>query len=146
MSAHCLPIKSQNCQERRLQVQHFTLLFQMQNIGFGSTGVCRKGNFDILGEKVVVFLPFSFPPPHLFLYSCSVFWSWEFTGPHFRGKRFGELKTYGFRRKNCRWVVEDFHHHFRLNVTYFFVFLSGFLDLIVLAFYSIFILLLCHTE
>ena len=48
-----------------------------------------------------------------------IYWASFPTGPHLCGKRFGELKTYGIRRKNCRWVVEDFHHHFRLNVTDF---------------------------
>ena len=46
LSAHCLPIKSQNCQDDRSST--LRLLFQMQKIGFGSTGVCRKENFDIL--------------------------------------------------------------------------------------------------
>ena len=63
------------------------------------------------------------------------------------GNVLGNSRLTGLEGSKYRWVVEDFHHHFRLNVTYFFVFLSGLLDLIiVLAFYCIFILLFCHTE
>ena len=71
--AHCVPLKSQNW-ARNVVYRSSTLhLFQMQNVGLGSTGVFRKENFDILGQKVVAFLPFAFPPPLIFLYSLSVF-------------------------------------------------------------------------
>ena len=54
------------------------------------------------------------------------------------GNVLGNSRLTGLEGRNCRWLVEDLHHHFRLNVTYFFVFLSGLLDLIVLAFYYFF--------
>ena len=87
--------------------------------------------------KIVAFLPFAFPLPLRFLYSCSVFWSWKFTRPHFRGKRFGELKTYEIRRKEVQVVSGGFSSPFSAQRYIFFVFLSCLLDLIVLAFYSI---------
>ena len=62
------------------------------------------------------------------------------------GNVLGNSRLTGLEERKCRWLVEDFHHHFRFNVTYLFVFLSGLLDLIVLAFCCIFILLFCHTE
>ena len=45
---------------------------------------------------------FRFPSSRLFLYSCSVFWCSEFTGPHFGRKCSGELKTYGIKRKKVQ--------------------------------------------
>ena len=86
--------------------------------------------------------------PSFFFFLVQCFWSWEFTRPHFRGKRFGELKTYGIRRKEVQVVSGGFSSPFSAQLYIFFVFLSGLLDLIVMAFYVIFIFLLlhCHTE
>ena len=80
--------------------------------------------------------------PSFFLIFVQCFWSWEFTRPHFRGKRFGELKTYGIRRKEVQVVSGGFSSPFSAQLYIFFVFLSGLLDLIVLAFYFILILIL----
>ena len=79
--------------------------------------------------------------PSFFLIFVQCFWSWEFTGPHFRGKRFGELKTYGIRRKEVQVVSGGFSSPFSAQLYIFFVFLSNLLDLIVLAFYFILILI-----
>ena len=40
------------------------------------------------------------------------------------GNVLGNLRLTGLEGRKCRWLVEDFHHHFRVNVTFFFVFLS----------------------
>ena len=79
--------------------------------------------------------------PSFFLIFVQCFWSWEFTGPHFRGKRFGELKTYGIRRKEVQVVSGGFSSPFSAQLYILFVFLSNLLDLIVLAFYFILILI-----
>ena len=84
--------------------------------------------------------------PSFFFFLVQCFWSWEFTRPHFRGKRFGELKTYGIRRKEVQVVSGGFSSPFSAQLYIFFVFLSGLLDLMVLAFYLILILLFCHIE
>ena len=86
--------------------------------------------------------------PSFFFILVQCFWSWEFTGPHSHGKRFGELKTYGIRRKEVQVVSGGFSSPFSAQLYIFFVFLSGLLDVIVLAFYLILILvlLLCHIE
>ena len=113
LSAHCLPIKSQNCQERRLQVQHFTLLFQMQNIGFGSTGVCRKENFDILGWKVVAFFHFSSLLPSFFFFILVQFFgARNLLGLISVGNVLGNSRLMVLEGRKCSWLVEDFHHHF----------------------------------
>ena len=137
-----LPIKSENCQERRLQVKHFTpsipdAIYRLRK---------QKGSekFDILGEKVVAFLPFAFPPPVLFLYSCSVFWSWEFSGPDFHGKRFGTSRLNGIRRKEVQVFSERFSSSFSAQRYIFLVFLSGLLDLIVLEFQYFYFIILPH--
>ena len=79
--------------------------------------------------------------PSFFSIFVQRFWSWEFTGPHFRGKRCGELKTYGIRRKEVQMVSGGFSSPFSAQLYIFFVFLSNLLDLIVLAFYFILILI-----
>ena len=84
--------------------------------------------------------------PSFFFFLVQCFWSWEFTRLHFRGKRFGELKTYGIRRKEVQVVSGRFSSPFSAQLYIFFVFLSGLLDLMVLAFYLILILLFCHIE
>ena len=81
----------------------------------------------------MAFLPFAFPPPLLLLYSCAVFCSWGFTKPHFRGERFGELKTYGIRRKGvqvgsgARIFITIFGSTFLFFVFLFWYGLKGFL-------------------
>ena len=86
--------------------------------------------------------------PSFFFFLVQCFWSWEFTKLYFRGKRFGELETYGIRRKEVQVVSGGFSSPFSAQLYIFFVFLSGLLDLIVMAFYVIFIFLLlhCHTK
>ena len=126
LSAHYLPIKSQNCQERRLQVEHFTSSIPDAKYRLRKHGCLQKVNFRYFGLKSGGIFTFRLNPSSssfslflsLFLV-LGIYWASFPTGPHLCGKRFGELKTYGIRRKNCRWLVEDFHHHFRLNVTYF---------------------------
>ena len=143
-AADCLPIKSENCQEGRLQVEHFTPSIPDAIYRFRKHE--RKGKFRYYGLKSRGIFIFRFPSFFFFLVQC--FWSWEFTRPHFRGKPFGELKTYGFRRKEVQVVSGGFSSPFSAQLYIFFVFLSDLLDLIVLAFYFILILILlfCHIE
>ena len=122
-AAHCLPIKSENCQERRLQVEHFTPSIPDAKYRLRKHGCLQKVNFRYFGlKKSWHFCQFrlnpSSPSFSLFLSHflvLGIYWPSFPTGPQLYGKRFRELKTYGIRRR----VVEDFHHHFQLNVTYF---------------------------
>ena len=76
-------------------------------------GCVQKGKFRYFGLKSCGIFSFLFPPPLLFFfYSCSVFWCSEFTGPHFGRKCFGELKTYGIRRKKVQLVSGGFSSPF----------------------------------
>ena len=87
LSAHCLPIKNQNCQERRLQVEHFTPSIPDAKYRLRKHGCAQEGKFRYFGLKSRGYFTYRFlsSPPVLFLYSRSVFWSWVFTRPHFRG-------------------------------------------------------------
>ena len=89
----------------------------MQNIGFGSTGVCRKEISDICGLKsrgIFTFLFPSSPPFSFFLFS--VFGPGNLFGLISVGNVLGNSRPTGLEGRKCRWVVEDFHPHFRLNV------------------------------
>ena len=39
------------------------------------------------------------------------------------GNVLGNSRLMVLKERKCRWVVEDFHHHFRLNVTFFCLFI-----------------------
>ena len=41
------------------------------------------------------------------------------------GNVLGNSRLMVLEGRKCRWVVEDFHHHFRLNVTFFLSFYPG---------------------
>ena len=126
---------------------------RISNVAFGAPGNPfweQKGNFRYLWVKKSwnFYLSLSLLPS-FFFFLIQCFWSWEFIWPHFRGKRFGELETYGIRRKEVQVGSGGFSSPFSAQrLTYFFVFLSGLLDLIVRAFYFIFsfILLFCHPK
>ena len=142
--------KAKNCQERRLQVGHFTPSIPDAKYRLRKRGYVQKGNFRYLWVKKSwhFYLSLSLLPS-FFFFLIQCFWSWEFIWPHFRGKRFGELETYGIRRKEVQVGSGGFSSPFSAQrLTYFFVFLSGLLDLIVRAFYFIFsfILLFCHSK
>ena len=91
----------------------------MQNIGFRSTGGCRKENFDILSKRVVAFLPFAFAPPLLFFILVQFFGPGNLLGLISAENVLGNWRLMVLEGRKCRWVVEDFHHHFRLNVPFF---------------------------
>ena len=58
--------------------------------------------------------------PSFFFILVQCFWSWEFTRPHFRGKRFGELKTYGIGRKEVQVLSGRFSSPFSAQRYIFF--------------------------
>ena len=100
-------------------------------------GTRRKQNFEILGFKsdtAVLTFTFCFlssPLFSLFLPHFS-FFCWGFRRLYFGGKIFWG-KLLGLEPRKGRSVVEqDFHEHFRVNVTWFFTFFSVVLDWIVL--------------
>ena len=75
LSAHCLPIKSQNCQERLFHVEHFTPSISDAKYRL------RKGKFRYFGLKsrgIFTFLFPSSPPFSLFLFSflvLGIYWA-----------------------------------------------------------------------
>ena len=142
--------KAKNCQERRLQVGHFAPSIPDAKYRLRKHECVQKGNFRYLWVKKSwhFYLSLSLLPS-FFFFVIQCFWSWEFIWPHFRGKRFGELESYGIRRKEVQVVSGGISSPFSAHrLTCFFVFLSGLLDLIVWAFYFIFsfILLFCHPK
>ena len=75
LSAHCLPIKSQNCQERRLQVEHFTPSIPDAKDRLRKHGCLQKGKFRYFKLKSRGLFAFRFrssPPFSLFLFSFLV--------------------------------------------------------------------------
>ena len=155
MSAHYLPITNQNRPESRLQVGHFTPSSPDAKYRLRKHGCLQKVNFRYFGlKKSWHFCQFRFNPssPSFSLFLShflvlGIYWASFPTGPHLCGKRFGELKTYGIRRKKVQVVSGGFSSPFSAQRYIFFVFLSGLLALIiVLAFHFIFILLFCYTE
>ena len=128
LSAHCLPIKSQNCQERRLQVEHFTPSIPDAKNRLRKHGCLQKGKFRYFKLKRRALFAFRFrssPPFSLFLFSFLVLGIYWASFPHFRGKRFGELKTYGIRRKKVQVVSGRFSSPFLGQRYLFFVFYPG---------------------
>ena len=75
--------------------------------------VCAERKISIFWVEKLWHFFISLPSsPPFFFYSCSVFWCSEFTGPHFGRKCFGELKTYGIRRKKVQLVSGGFSSPF----------------------------------
>ena len=128
LSAHCLPIKSQNCQERRPQVEHFTPSIPDAKNRLRKHGCLQKGKFRYFKLKRRALFAFRFrssPPFSLFLFSFLVLGIYWASFPHFRGKRFGELKTYGIRRKKVQVGSGRFSSPLSAQrFFFFFVFLS----------------------
>ena len=123
-------------QERRLQVEHFTPSIPDAKYRLRKHGCVQKQKFRYFGFKSHGTFQLS-----LSLLLSFFFILVQFFGPGNLvslisvGNVLENSRLMGIRRKTkCRWVVEDFHHHFRLNVSVFVV-LSGLLDLIVLAFW-----------
>ena len=150
-SAHYQPTKKQKT-ARNVVYRSGTLRLSIPNAKYRlrKHGCVQKGNFRYLWVKKSwnFYLSLSLLPS-FFFFLIQCFWSWEFIWPHFRGKRFGELETYGIRREEVQVSSGGFSSPFSAQrLTYFFVFLSGLLDLIVRAFYFIFsfILLFCHPK
>ena len=126
LSAHCLPIKSQNCQERRLQVEHFTPSIPDAKYRLRKYGCLQKRKFRYFKLKsrgIFTFLFPSSPPFSFFLFS--VFGPGNLFGLISAGNVLGNSRLTGLGGRKCRWVVEDFHHHFRLNVSFFLSFYPG---------------------
>ena len=100
-----------------------SLLIQMQNIRLRSSGMRRKQNFEIFA-----FLLF-------FCSSFLIFFSLagHLVGFILVGKVFRKaFRILGLDERKGMWVVEqNFHGNFQLNVTWFFAFFPGVLDLIV---------------
>ena len=94
-AARCLPI----IKERKLSGTSSTgralyAFYSRCKISASEARVCAGRKISIFWVKKSwhFYLSLSLLP-FFFLYSRSVFWSWEFTRPHFRGERFGELKS-----------------------------------------------------
>ena len=120
LSSHCLPIKSQNCQERRLQVEHFTPSIPDAKYRLRKHGCLQKGRFRYFGLNSRDIFTFRFPssPPFSF-FLFSVFGPGNLLGLFSVGNVLENSKLTGLEGRKCRWLVEDFHHHFRLNFIYF---------------------------
>ena len=116
--AHCLPIESENCQEGRLQVEHFTPSVPDAIYRFRKHE--RKGKVRYFGLKSLGIFTFRFPssPPFSF-FLFSVFGPGNLLGLISVGNVLENSKLTGLEGRKCRWLVEDFHHHFRLNFKYF---------------------------
>ena len=137
LSAHCLPIKNQNCQERRLQVEHFTPSIPDAKNRLRKHGCLQKGKFRYFKLKSRALFAFRFrssPPFSLFLFSFLVLGIYWASFRHFRGKRFGELKTYGIRRKKVQVGSGGFSSPF--SAQRFFFFLSFYPGMVWKSFYS----------
>ena len=75
LSAHCLPIKRQNCRERRLQVEHFTPSIPDATHRLRKHGCLQKRKFRYFKLKSRGLFAFRFrssPPFSLFLFSFLV--------------------------------------------------------------------------
>jgi len=137
-TAHYQPRKSQNCQERRLQVKHFTPSIPHAKYRLRKQGCVQKGNFRYLWVK---------KSWHFYL-SLSLLPSFFFILVQF----FGLLFLFGFisvgnvlGNSRLTGLEEElqvgsgvFSSPFSAQLYIFFVFLSGLLDSIVRAFYFIF--------
>ena len=119
-AAHCLPIKSENCQERRLQVEHFTPSIPDVKYRLRKQGYVQEGKFRYFGLKSRGIFTFRFPssPPFSF-FLFSVFGPGNLPGFISVGNVLGNSRLTELGGRKCRLVVEDFHHHFQLKVTYF---------------------------
>ena len=126
MSAHCLPIKSQNCQERCLHVEHFTPSIPVAKYRLRKHGCAQEGKFRYFGLKSRGYFPIAFSPllPSFFFILVQFFGRGYLLGHISVGNVLGNSRVTGLEGRKCRWLVEDFHDHFRLNVSFFFVFLS----------------------
>ena len=120
LSVYCLTIKSQNCQERRLQVEHFTPSIPDAKYRLRKLGCVQKGGFRYFGLKSRGIFTFRFPssPPFSF-FLFSVFGPGNLPSYISVGNVLENSRLTGLEGRKCRWLVEAFHHHFRLNFIYF---------------------------
>ena len=62
--------------------------------------------------------------PSFFLILVQFFGPGNWLGLISAGNVLENSRLTGLEGRKCRWLVDDFHHHFRLNVTFFFCLLS----------------------
>ena len=123
LSVHYLPIKSQNCQERLLQVEHFTpsipdALYRLLEASEARVFAERKIlifwvkkswhfhlSLSLLRSFFFILVPFFGPGNLVGLISV--------------GNVLGKSRLTRLEGRKCRRIVENFHHHFRVNVTHF---------------------------
>ena len=127
LSAHCLPIKSQNCQERRLQVEHFTPSIPVAKYRLRKHGCAQEGKFRYFGLKSRGYFTYRFLSspllPSFFFLLVQFFGRGYLLGHISVGNVLGNSRVTGLEGRKCRWLVEDFHDHFRLNVSFFCLFI-----------------------
>ena len=84
----------------------------------------QEGKFRYFGLKsrgIFIFRFPSSPPFSLFLFS--VFGRGNLLGLISVSNVLGNSKLMGLEGRKCRWVVEDFHHHFRPTLYNFCLFI-----------------------
>ena len=104
LSAYYLPIKTQNCQEGRVQVEHFTpsipdAIYRLRKYE-------RKGKFRYFGLKsrgIFTFcFPFPPPPASFFFFLVQFFGPGSLLGLISMGNVLENSRAYGIRRKEVQ--------------------------------------------
>ena len=89
-------------------------------------GCVQKGKFRYFGLKSCGIFSFLFPPPLLFFFILVQFFgARNLLGLISVGNVLRNSRLMVLEGRKCSWLVEDFHHHFWVNVTLFLSFYPG---------------------